>query len=185
MSVVNIAQGGNKTLEILGLKEIQANIKKIADACVEDEAAQVTADAAGVARDEIYSQAAAQNVPKRALQDIYIYIRQPNGTGKQTSVASLAGLRKRGRASDAHGYVTWYASKQKGAFDKTEHTKRKGKSLRIQGTKIGENLATMWEFGTTKMQARPFFRPAISAVRNSVLQIIADGYKAILDRHSA
>lgn len=185
MSVVNISQGGNKLIQLLGLKDIQDRMKAISDAVVRDEAAEVVGDAAGVVRDAIYSNASAQNVPHRALDDIYIYTRQPNGQGKRDSIAALAGLRKKGRHGDAHGYVTWLANKQRGGFEKKSHRKH-GASLSLPGTKrIGENLATMWEFGTTKMRARPFFRTAISSVRGNVLAIIANGYKAILERHSA
>lgn len=186
MSVVNISQGGNKLVQVLGLKDIQARIKAIADASVRDEASEVVGTAAAAVRDSIYSHAEAQNVPHEALEDIYMYVRQPGGEGKRDSIAALAGLRKAGRRLDAHGYVTWFAGKQRGAFDKTTNRK-KGAVLVVPGSgrKIGENLGTMWEFGTTKMAARPFFRPAIAAVRSTVLSIIADGYKAILERHSA
>jgi len=184
VSVTNIAQGGNQIIQLLGLKDVQARLKTIQDACARDDAGQVTADAAAIVEDEITRQAEAQNVPRQALEDIYIYVRRPPGEGPDL-VTSLAGLRKKGRASNAHGYVTWYASSQVGSFDKSSRTRRKGKVLRIRGTKIGENLATMWEFGTTKSPAKPFFRPAIAAVRASVLNVLASGYQAILDKYSA
>lgn len=187
MSVVNISQGGNKLIQVLGLKEIQGRMKAISDAVVRDEAGEVVGNAAAVVRDAIYASAESQNVPHRALEDIYLYIRQPNGQGKRDSIAALAGLRKKGRRADAHGYVTWFAGLQRGSFDKTNRTRRKRGAdfVPASGRRIGENLATMWEFGTTKMRARPFFRTAISSVRGTVLAIIADGYKAILERHSA
>lgn len=187
MSIVNISQGGNKYVQVLGLKEIQERLKTIADACVREEAAEVVGDAAAVVRDAIYSEAQSQNVPHRALQDIYIYTRQPGGEGRRDSIAALAGLRKAGRHLDAHGYVTWNAGKQVGRFDKTSRSHRKRAVLVVPGSgkKIGENLATMWEFGTTKQQAKPFFRRAISAVRPTVLGIIAEGYKAIFERRAA
>lgn len=187
MSVVNISQGGNKLVQVLGLKDIQARIKAIADASVRDEAAEVVGNAAAAARDAIYAHAEAQNVPHLALEDVYLYTRQPSGEGKRDSVAALAGVRKAGRHFDAHGYVTWFASMQRGKFDKTSRTNRKKSSpfVPTAGKRIGESLATMWEFGTTKMRARPFFRPAITSVRSTALSIIADGYRAILERHSA
>jgi HK97 gp10 family phage protein len=38
------------------------------------------------------------------------------------------------------------------------------------------------EFGTVKMQAQPFMRPAITATRGKVIAIVADGMKKILEK---
>lgn len=186
MSIVNISQGGNKLIQVLGLKDIQARMRVISDAMVRDEAAAVVGNAAVATRDAIYSYAEAAGIPKDALEDVYVYTRQPGGAGKRDSIAALAGLKKMGNPL-AQGYTTWYAGKQTGQFEKTSRSRKRRGILVVpgKGTKIGENKATMFEFGTTKMQAKPFFRPAISAIRGTVLQIIADGYKAILEAHAA
>lgn len=187
MSVTNIAQGGNKVVQVLGLKEMQAKIREISDAFVRDEAAHIMGQAADIVVDQARSNAQAANMPKRALDDFYTYERQPNADLAKNQVTALAGLRKHGRKG-ARGYVTWFASTQSaGGRDKTNYAKRRRDRARLvlQGTKIGENLATMWEFGTAKMPARPWFRPAVQQVRSAVLTTIANGYRAILERHSA
>jgi HK97 gp10 family phage protein len=38
------------------------------------------------------------------------------------------------------------------------------------------------EYGTVKMQAQPFMRPAITATRGKVIAIVAEGLKKILDK---
>lgn len=193
MAVTNIAQGANKSIAFLGLKEMQAKLKVIRTAMVSDEAGAVATAGAQVVSDQIVANAEAVNLPHDALLDVYVYGRQPEGEGRSLSVSALAGLRKAGRNKDAHGYRTWYPRNQVGNFPKANRTRKKGGTLVLPGTtnksgglqKIGENLATMWEFGTTKFAARPFFRPAIAAVRNNVLSVLADGYRAILEKYAA
>lgn len=189
MSVTNIAQGGNRVVQVLGLKEVQAKVREIADAFVKEEAARIMGQAAEIVVDQARSNAQAANIPHEAMDDFYVYERQFDVDRRlpRDSVTALAGLRKHGRKG-ARAYVKWFASTQASAGrDKTNRGKRRRDrfKLTMKGTQIGENLATMWEFGTSKMPARPFFRPAIQQVRSTVLTAIANGYRGILDRHSA
>lgn len=184
MGLVNVQQG--KAARVYGLPEIQKRMREIMNAAVKDEAEAVITDATQVVYAALKSNAASVNMPKRAQLDIFLYTRQRGGEGKRDSVTALAGTRKAGRSHDAKGYVTWNASRQVGGFDKTSRGSKKGRGkLTMPGNKIGENLGTMWEFGTTKMRPRPWFRTAITSARSTVLQKITDGYKAIIERHGA
>ncbi len=51
--------------------------------------------------------------------------------------------------------------------------------------KIGESLATMWEIGTSRMRAKPFFRPALMAARQAALTVMANGFKRIIGKYAA
>lgn len=183
MGVVNVQQG--KASRVYGLPEIQKRINAIMSACVQAEAEAVITDATQVVYSALKSNASSVGMPKRAQADIFMYTRQPGGAGKRDKVTALAGMRKAGRALNAKGYVTWNANRQVGAHEKTERSRKKGGRLTMPGTKIGENLGTMWEFGTTKMAPRPWARPAVTASRSTVLSKLVAGYQAILARHGA
>lgn len=182
MAVRNFQTGKQAGIDLVGLKDLQKQLGAIMTAAAGEEAAKVAASAGVKVLEEVGSRAEAVNVPHQVLKDLFLFTRQA-GTEKG-SVTALVGLRKRGRNVLSLGYVTWFASRQVGRFKKTSRTKSKAKSLTMTGTKIGENLGTMWELGTTKMKPRPWFRPAIMAVRAAVVQTMADGYNAILAKHA-
>lgn len=184
MGAVNVQQG--RASRVYGLPEIQKRLREISDAFVKKEAEMVISDATLVVYDALRSHAASVNVPRDARADIFMYTRQPNATGKADRVTAVAGMRKLGRGKDAKGYRKWFAGRQVGAFEKTEHNRKKGRGkLTMPGTQIGENLGTMWEFGTTKMPAKPWARPAVQSSRSTVLSKLVAGYNAILQRHGA
>lgn len=50
--------------------------------------------------------------------------------------------------------------------------------------KDGGNHAHLIEFGTSKMPAQPFFRPAVQSKKSDVAEIITDGLKNIIEEKS-
>jgi hypothetical protein len=181
MAVLNIQSGRQKAVQVIGLKQLQQNVNAIISASAGREAVNVSAEAGRAVLNKLHSSAVSSGVPHEVLDDLFMYTRQRNNSGEQ-SVSVLVGLKKKGTRAPAHGYVTWNASKQVGAFVKSPRLKKKG-TLKIGGQRIGENLGTMWELGTTKMAAKPWFRPGIMQVRSTVYQIMADGYRSILAKY--
>ncbi|MFZ6726165.1 HK97-gp10 family putative phage morphogenesis protein [Undibacterium sp. MH2W] len=47
-----------------------------------------------------------------------------------------------------------------------------------------EHYAIFQEFGTSKMAARPFFRPGIEAGRDKASNILIDGILGVIDEHA-
>jgi len=45
--------------------------------------------------------------------------------------------------------------------------------------------AHLVEFGTVKMQAQPYMRPALAAARSKCVNIIADGFRELIEESSA
>jgi HK97 gp10 family phage protein len=174
---------------VKGLKELEAKLKALDDASVGAEAQLVIRNALRPIFEAVVGNAQSVNIPHEAMQDIFMYGRQPERSRKKLS--GLVGLRKRGRGTppSAKGYVEWNPdargagtlARTPGAYLAKRYKGTFKKGL-VTGRRIGENLATMWELGTSRMAARPFFRPAVESSKAAVIQQIADGYKAILDR---
>jgi hypothetical protein len=186
MAVLNLQTGRSKAVQVYGLKELQQNIASIMSAVVSKEAVAVSATAGVTVLSAMQSSARSAKVPSRVMDDFFMYARQPSSPGQSRgdSVNVLVGLKKKGTRTPARGYVTWHAGRQVGAFAKQPRLRKKGGTLKIGGELIGENLGTMWELGTTKMAARPWFRRAIQGARSAVFQIMADGYRAIIAKHA-
>lgn len=176
-----------KAAKLEGLKELQANLRDIMDATVGLEARKVVGEAAEDLRRDVAARimvmpsprslTASRGLrptigPQQVLESLYSYNKQPPGARKE-KLTALVGIRKRGR-SHAPAYVEWRAGK---------HPKS-DRSKRAPGELVGESLGTMWELGTSKRPATPFFRPAIQAARARIIETIAAGYRAILAKHS-
>lgn len=57
---------------------------------------------------------------------------------------------------------------------------RKGPSV-VVGINFKKAPQALWyEYGTVHQPARPFFRPAINAVRPSLARVIADGFRRVI-----
>lgn len=181
---VNLQQGRQKAAQVLGVKELQLKLNSIMDAASGREAAAVSAGAGRAVLGALTSAARGVHVPHQVIEDLFMYTRQPSAFGaRPDSVTVLVGLRKKGTHKPAAAYRTWRASKQVGAFPKDSRTKPRRGRLVIGGPTIGENLGTMWELGTTKMAARPWFRPTIQGIRSEVYQLMVAGYEAILAKY--
>lgn len=159
--------------------DLGRKFSKLREVHSSEQFSEAITEAARELAEKVRQAGAARNVPSDALEDIFI----SRGRQKGSQVAALVGLRKRGRGQPfAHGYREWIAGSQRGRFRKTVRTSgRRGKRLAAAGRKIGENLATMWEVGTSKMRARPFFRSAVESNRDSVVTRMGAGIRAALE----
>lgn len=148
-----------KAVEVYGLQELQDRILKLKDSVAGDEAQAVLADIAQRGAKRIRAEAQSQHWPYKAIESVFAYTRRHN---ESKVMSTLCGIRKRGNSKPwAAGYVEW--------------GKRTGKLL-------GESLATMYEYGTSKLSARPAMRPVMSEMRSTVPKNIADGYRSIIER---
>ena len=179
----NIQTGRQKAVKILGLKELQQEVNKLKDRATGEAVNNLMIDAASILYDQAQSNLRAVNAPHEVRNDVFIYGKNKSALLKaEKSVTCLVGLRKRGIKLISQGYVEWYANRQTGTNEKTSRIRSKRQHLNVIGTKIGENLGTMWELGTTKMSARPWWRPAVLSARSAMFSLMATGLKSILGR---
>lgn len=184
--VKNITSG--KRNEMVGVRELQARIRDLVSAAASKEALEVAGDAADELKEEVIKNAKSVNVPHEVYEDIFTY-RNPPPNLPRNRPAALVGIRKRGsRPPWGRAYVEW---KNRAAFTRVR-LRGRGKNRKVvsggvmeAGAKVGESLATMWEMGTSKMDARPFFRPAILAMKARIVTVLSAGYRGILERHAA
>jgi hypothetical protein len=189
----NISGGGKATKAVsvvLGLPELKAKVKKLTGALVADEAQKIVGSAAWYASTEVRSAAQGVGVPHEVFANIFSYSKpQTTRSGGAAKVSALTGIRKKGRARPfAVSYAEW---NNKNAYSRLRGKGRgkarvfKSGGVVAAGAKVGENLATMWELGTTKQAAKPFFRPAIMRAQTRVMTMLAAGYKALIDKYAA
>lgn len=181
--VANLQRGRqSKAVQVLGVKELQQRVNQLKTRAVSDESARVAIDAGALLYHQAMANLRSVNAPHEVAQDLFIYGKQPGILLRATSsVTALVGLRKRGKKLKSKGYVEWYANKQVSAGrEKTTRTRLKRARLVMRGTKIGENLGTMWELGTSKMAARPWWRPAVMSTKQAMFAAMAAGYRKIL-----
>jgi hypothetical protein len=152
-----------KIVEVSGLKELQQAVSKLVDAVDGQEMqtgmAQIAAHGEWMMKAEMRD----QNWPKEAIESTFAYGKLPPSNRRRSGPSALFGVRKRGRSRPwAPGYVEW--------------GKRTGKV-------VGESLATMFEFGTAKMSARPAMRIVVQAMRAFYPDMAAKVLQKILDKH--
>lgn len=165
-------------VRVEGLRALQlrsAELAKIADKDSRGRAATLAASelssVAEFARDSIRSSARAIGWPRRIIDTIFKF-----GDIRQDSLprsvrASLVGVRRGAPPRrDEEIYREWRAS------GKNKSPNRK----RGAGDLIGMSLASMYEFGTTKIYARPAFRVTYKAIQGRLRQQLIDGYKRII-----
>ncbi len=183
MAMTNIQTGRQKVVKTLGLKELQQNVNSLIDATTSEEATKIAIAASRAVLSQVKVNAASVNLPKLAMDDLFIYAK-PQGNDK-SSVTTLVGLRKKGNKIVSRGYRVWNAGTQRGAFKKIYRTGSVNARTRalVSGRKIGENLGTMWEQGTTKMAPRVWFRTAITTARTAVYGIFQAGYTDIMQKY--
>jgi hypothetical protein len=134
--------------------------------------------AAEMVKSAVRTKAMAAGWPKATVAAIFSYA-DPR-QDKPARSNALAGIRKGAppRKDDAI-YREWFPGRSQS---------RRAKRLIIPGDrgasglqKIGMSLATMFEFGTSKMAARPAFRPAIAAIKTQVVRRLAEGYRRVIE----
>jgi HK97 gp10 family phage protein len=163
----------NVGIQISGINELKENIAALISAVKMDDDVSARGkaalakkakaaigmelrEAAGIISDKAESNARSARWPHEALSVGAFRFFNP----AKPKTTALAGFSKRGRNRPYRiGYVEW--------------GKRSGKL-------VGESLARMFEYGTSKMRARPALRPAISSSRSQVLDRIADGYRKVI-----
>ncbi len=148
-----------QNIKIEGLEQLQKRISKIRDSVAGDEAHALMVDIAQRGATRLRAEAQSQHWPYKAIDSVFFYGKRRYG---ERFLTTLFGIRKRGRKRPfAPAYVEW--------------GKRAGKL-------IGESLATMYEYGTSKLSARPAVRPVVAEMKRTVPDRIAEGYKAIIEK---
>mgnify|MGYP001432734307 CR=1 FL=1 len=197
---LNIIRPGGRATKtvstVLGLSELRKKIFKLRDAMASDEARAVVAAAAHYVYTEVRHGAQAMRVPHEVFDDIFFAYKQRGSvtSGKKTpKVVALTGIRKRGRARPyflsyaewknrfTHSRIRWSGRGKNRAMITNRSV---GGDRMSKGDLVGENLATMWELGTTKQAARPFFRPAIMLAQTRAMTMLANGYSAIVNKYA-
>lgn len=153
-----------KVVEVSGLKELQDKLKGLIDAADGPEMQAGLGQIANTGEWMLKAEARDQHWPHEAIESTFSYAKMPPTNRRKNGPSALFGIRKRGRSKPwAPGYAEW--------------GKRTGKL-------VGESLATMYEFGTSKMSARPAARAVVSAMRAFYPDMAAKVFQRILERHS-
>jgi hypothetical protein len=117
-------------------------------------------DSAALVKGRGVSNAQSLKWPREAVAGFFAYY-DPDKPRKTTA---LAGISKRKSMAE------WRAGKSKSPRAKAP-----------PGTKISMSLATMYEYGTSKMAKRPALRPAITSMKGAVLDRLKNGYMEVLN----
>lgn len=153
-----------KIVETTGLKELQDNVSRLIDRM---DGVEVQAGMAQIAKHGewmLKAEARDQHWPAEAIESAFSYGKLPAANRRSRGPSALFGFRKRGRTRPwAPGYVEW--------------GKRAGKL-------VGESLATMFEFGTAKMRARPAARIVVQAMRAFYPEMAAGVFRNIIAKHT-
>jgi len=150
--------------QVKGIKELAAKIKAIGDATMSREALRILGDASNQFRVKAIQNAKSANWPHEVIDNAFVDARPALGfTGKRVKkISALFGFAKRGRSKPYRpGYVEWNA--------------------KDTGRLIGMSLATLFEFGGSKVAARPAFRPALASARPGALNIIENGLRNLIE----
>lgn len=119
--------------------------------------------AAAEIKDEATRRAVALGWPKEAAESFFAYYDPAKDRLRRSG--ALAGAAKQ------RSMVEWTA----GPHPKSPRAKV------APGGSVAMSKAAMFEFGTTRMPARPAFRPAITAAKNAAFQRIANAYREAID----
>lgn len=191
MPVRNVARGGGAAFrgEVKGLKELEAKLKALAtdNPTLIGDLRKLVANATADVRDEMKRRAigagwANQSIKTRKGEvlmtgqqviDVMFASTRETSDNPRQRINGLAGVSKR------RSMVEWVAGRV-GAFSWPTRSPRRVK----QGGKVAEAFATMLEFGTTRMRARPAINPAIVAAKPKIISTLADGYNGLLAKYS-
>ena len=161
---------------IMALRRRMESLGAVADsrsrAQAANEAQDVMNNAAKFGRDAIRVAAATGGWPNRLIETIFKFGDIAKGDLPRSLRASLVGIRKGAPPrKDPTIYKEW-----KARGENVSPRKKRG-----AGELIGMSLATMYEFGTTKMAARPAFRDTYKAIRPIIRLRLIEGYKRIIE----
>ncbi len=187
MRATNVLRGGGKATReleaITGIKELEAKLKALAPE--HPEMARWLQAVVGKASIEMRREMAVQaraagwgsqsiRIGSRtitgdeAIASIFAFTRSSKQSRRAAKVSALAGLTK------DKTMVEWRA----GRYPKSPRAKVAWKKL------VAMAFATMLEFGTTRMAARPAIRTAVKTARPRVIAAVADGFNAVLNKFS-
>lgn len=202
----NVLRGGGKAQKeaVQGLKELERKLKQLATSNPEMKFAlqQVVAAGAKEMRDEMASQARAkgwgsQHITARirtdlsqrgrtpkgfaaggisggmAVDSIFSYGRPRRTENPRQRISALAGVTK------PETMVEWTTPGINAASAKAGRPRKRAK-----GETVAMAFATMLEFGTSRMKARPAIRPAVKAARERIVAKVAEQYRSLLDKFS-
>jgi len=164
---------------VLALRRRVEQLASLADNAARTQAANqaqaVVNESAAFARDAIRTSASVRSWPNRLIKAIFKSGDVAEGNLPRRLRAALVGARKGAPPHyDSQLYVGW-----KARGDNTSPRKKRG-----AGAEIGMSLMTMWEYGTTKMQARPAFRETYKAIKPMLRERMIQGYKRIIEGFS-
>ena len=208
--ITNITRSGRGKAvrtEITGIRELEATVRDLiamGDSPLSvgqratrarwarEQLSEVLGDAAGLLKSRIRANAEAQHWPRAVIAAIFTFadISANRSSFKYNQRQSaLAGIRKGAPPRrDPKIYREWNpGASWSGITGGYLHPtgKRLLKKGLVSGRKIGMSLASMFEFGTSKMQARPAFRPALKAVQAEIIRRVASGYRHVIEKFAA
>lgn len=199
----NVLRGGGKAYKqsVTGLKELERKLKAVSkdNPAMKAEMREIVAGAAKEMRDEMVRQARAagwgnervigSRGARRGLARINARIRTgdggfaPGGVSGQMAINSIFSYGKPRSGDfkkiDALAGVTkpetmveWTAGK---------HPKS-GRAKVSAGGKVAMAFATMLEFGTSRMRARPAIRPAVKAAQARIIARVTGGLNGMMEK---
>ncbi len=180
----NVLRGGGKAVResVIGLKELERKLRAMSPDHPEmrKQLQAIVSAAAGEMRDEMRTQARSagwggQNLRTKqgivtgqeAINSIFSYGR-PKETGR-AKVSGLAGVSKQ------RTMVEWTAGRRP----------RSPRAKVAPGRKVAMAFATMLEFGTSRMSARPAIRTAVKTARTRIIDRVTNGFQAVYQRFAA
>jgi hypothetical protein len=123
------------------------------------------------ARDTIRAAATGLGWPKRTIRTIFKYSDLKADELPRSVRSSLVGVRKGAPPRlDREIYKEWRASASKNP-----------KANRGKGELLGMSLAAMFEFGTSKIQARPAFRRTYEAMKSKLRRDLVNVYRKAVE----
>jgi len=128
----------------------------------------VLRDAVGVIKDKAIQNAESQNWHPEAVKSIFTFADPQKGPRKRTS--ALVGIGK------WRTMLEWRAGRTP-----PKHPLKDVARKVAPGGRVAMALATMLEMGTSKMRARPAFRPALTSSLEAVADHLEDGIAAIIE----
>jgi HK97 gp10 family phage protein len=155
-----------RSVRVDGLSKLERSIHRIIEQAQGQAVMDVLGKAANMFRQQAVANASSEGLPKEVADSIFAFGRLRGKVRKNPS--ALVGV-KRGKGTPA--YVEWQAAGGPGARSAVGSGKDiKAKSA--SGRTIGMSLATMFEFGTSKMAPRPFFLRALKEKKAEVKSFV-------------
>lgn len=151
-----------RSVTVDGFSKLERQVNQIIHKAQGQEVMSVLGQAANMFRQQAVANADSEGLPKEVADSIFAFGRLRGKVRKNPS--ALVGV-KRGKGTPA--YVEWTASGAPG----TRSGVGSGRAISAKsspGRTIGMSLATMFEYGTSRMAPRPFFARALREKKTEV-----------------